>query len=305
MTNLTSLALYVNAPTSWILSCLRARAARSLVMLPSTGFQSTSVPSTSASSASLLLYRHLPLCLPPQPLPHPSPRRHPDLARLVRTCSIYLDDTEPAVLSTYANLQRALHLMTNRASLALYSGQKSRDVTLNPPASPAHLPRKFLGRPPPPSPPPPLPIPPTSPSSISSPQLSLYVDLLPTLASRPLKFVLLSGDLTPAAAPSHDVMMPHLRGKFPLADCAPRTDSQLQVLSAMTSASPADLLDSLAISSPNLVCLRLMTTRSLWDLPDLEFYSRIASTLQSLPPLLTAFELTGIHWRSHGVRSQD
>ncbi|RPD61884.1 hypothetical protein L226DRAFT_571287 [Lentinus tigrinus ALCF2SS1-7] len=277
----------------------------------------------------------------------------PNLARLVRTFSIHLDDAEPAVLPTYSDLQCALHLMTNLSSLALYvdastswilsppegeSGQKSGDVTIHgPPFHPrlehltcnfpldAHL-ASFLGQ---------VPslisltlssfVSDTDPESDSGhapppnhvhipsshlPLLEAYTGpahLLPTLASRPLKAVLLSGDLTldllpTAGAPCQDAMMSRLRGKFPAADRLPNADSQLQVLSAMTSAPPADLLESLAIAFPNIVCLRLMTTRSLWDLPDLEFYSRIASTLESLPRL-TSFELAGIHWQSRAKPS--
>ncbi|KAI0721837.1 hypothetical protein C8T65DRAFT_565410 [Cerioporus squamosus] len=301
-------------------------------------------------AATRLLYRHLSLSAYARNLSliHLLAAR-PSLARLVRTFSIHLDDAEPAVLPTYSDLQRALHLMTNLSSLALYvdastswilsppegeSGQKSGDATIpGPPFHPrlehltcnfpldAHL-ASFLGQ-----------IPalisltlssfvsdadleshsghaPPTPNHVHIPSshlplLEAYTGpahLLPTLASRPLKAVLLSGDLTldllpSAGAPSHDRMMSHLRGKDVTADWLPSADSQLQVLSAMTSAPPADLLETLAMAFPNLVCLRLMTTRALWDSPDLQFYSRIASTLESLH-CLTVFELAGIHWQS-------
>ena len=272
--------------------------------------------------ATRLLYRHLSLSAYARNLSliHLLAAR-PNLAALVRTFSIHLDDAEPAVLPTYTTLQRALHLMTNLSSLALYvdastswilsppkgeSGQKSGVATIpGPPFHPrlehltcnfpldAHL-ASFLAQVPSlisltlssfvsdtdpesdsghaPSPHKHVHIP-----SSHLPLLEAYTGpahLLPTLVSRPLKTVLLSGDLSldlllPAGAPSQDAMMSCLRGKGRAADLPPSADSQLQVLSAMTSAPPADLLESLAIAFPNLVCLRLMTTRALWDMPDL------------------------------------
>ncbi|KAI9001239.1 hypothetical protein BD414DRAFT_27543 [Trametes punicea] len=259
----------------------------------------------------------------------------PDLAGLVRTFSVHLDDVEPAVLPTYSDLQRALALMTNLTSLALYV-DASASWILSPPRAktsqkggilhpvPAFYPRlehltcnfpldahlaAFLGQ---------------APSLISLqlssvlssdpdlqsepelvhvppshiPLLEAYTGpayVLPALASRPLRAVHLSGDLTldllpSASAPSTEEAMSLLRE-------TEDNGALLQVMSAMTSAAPAQLLEALALAYPNLICLRLMTTRALWDLPDLAFYSRIASTLSTLPHL-AAFELSGIHWQS-------
>ncbi|OSC99216.1 hypothetical protein PYCCODRAFT_1373710 [Trametes coccinea BRFM310] len=341
-------------------------------------------------SATRLLYRHLSL----------SAYAHnvgvvgllaarPDLAALVRTFSVHLDDADAAVLPTYADLQRALALMTNLTSLALYvdataswilspplpqqpqrkdkhrEGEKAREreqsdilepvpafyprlehLTCNFPLD-AHL-AAFLGQVPalislqlssllsdqmagatgtqsePELDPAVVQV---SPSHI--PLLEAYTGpayVLPSLASRPLRAVHLSGDLTldllpsasapspepassalrPAGAPSSSELDRHhasgsradtdnsdLLG----ADSDIDTGALLQVMSAMTSAAPAQLLEALALAYPNLVCLRLMTTRALWDLPDLAFYSRIADTLSTLPHL-SAFELSGIHWQS-------
>ncbi|KAI9067610.1 hypothetical protein FKP32DRAFT_1609336 [Trametes sanguinea] len=339
-------------------------------------------------SATRLLYRHLSL----------SAYAHnvgvvgllaarPDLAALVRTFSVHLDDADPAVFPTYSDLQRALALMTNLTSLALYvdasaswilspplpqrsqrkdkhrEGAKARErekgdilepvpafyprlehLTCNFPLD-AHL-AAFLGQVPalislqlssllsdqmvgttggeaePELAPAVVQV---SPSHI--PLLEAYTGpayVLPSLASRPLRAVHLSGDLTLDLLPSASAPFPEpassaLRAAGATASSdadrhhasASRADTDnsdllgadtdtgalLQVMSAMTSAAPAQLLESLALAYPNLVCLRLMTTRALWDLPDLAFYSRIADTLSTLPHL-SAFELSGIHWQS-------
>ncbi|KAH9894307.1 hypothetical protein C8Q73DRAFT_745838 [Cubamyces lactineus] len=303
-------------------------------------------------SATRLLYRHLSLSAYARNLSVVNLLAvRPDLAGLVRTFSVHLDDAEPAVLSTYSDLQRALALMTNLTSLALYV-DASASWILSPPQSKksqkgdilhsglpfyprlehltcnfpldAHL-AAFLGQ---------------VPSLISLqlasllsnadadvesepehvfvpsshiPLLEAYTgpaNILPALASRPLRAVHLSGDLTldllpsPSGAPLAEDDLSRLRGSGATPHHTPRaptssdnTGALLQVMSAMTSAAPAQLLETLALAYPNLVCLRLMTTRALWELPDLAFYSRIAATLSTLPHL-AAFELSGIHWQS-------
>ncbi|KAI0663083.1 hypothetical protein C8Q70DRAFT_1042670 [Cubamyces menziesii] len=302
-------------------------------------------------SATRLLYRHLSLSAYARNLSVVNLLAlRPDLAGLVRTFSVHLDDAEPAVLPTYSDLQRALALMTNLTSLALYvdasaswilsppQGKKSQKSDILRPVLPfyprlehltcnfpldAHL-ATFLGQ---------------VPSLISLqlasllsntdadvqsepehvfvpsshiPLLEAYTGpahILPALASRPLRAVHLSGDLTLDLLPSPGAPLadddpsrlrqsgasPHHIAQAPTS--SDNTGALLQVMSAMTSAAPAQLLESLALAYPNLVCLRLMTTRALWDLPDLAFYSRIAATLSTLPHL-AAFELSGIHWQS-------
>ncbi|KAI0829492.1 hypothetical protein BC628DRAFT_1315399 [Trametes gibbosa] len=279
----------------------------------------------------------------------------PDLASLVRTFSVHLSDADPATLPTYAHLQRALVRMTNLTSLALYvdastswilspphaqNGQMCEILRPDPPFYPRlehltcnfpldpHL-AAFLGQ---------------LPSLISLQLASLLSDaeiesepepaflhsshiplleaytgparVLPALASRPLRAVHLSGDLTldllpSTSAPSAEEAMSHLRKAGATSNhphhqhASPDTDTGtlLQVMSAITSAPPAPLLEALALAYPNLVCLRLMTTHALWDLPDLAFYSRIANTLATLPHL-TAFELSGMHWQSRRKSSE-
>ncbi|OJT09363.1 hypothetical protein TRAPUB_14145 [Trametes pubescens] len=306
-------------------------------------------------SATRLLYRHLALseyAHNTSVIRLLATRR--DLAGLVRTFSVHLGDADPAVRPMYSDLQRALARMTNLTSLALYvdasaswilsppqaqKSEKSNNLHPEAPSYPrlehltcnfpldAHL-AAFLGQVP----------------SLISLQLSSFLSdsdvhsepepahvhpshiplleaytgparVLPALASRPLRAVHLSGDLTldllaTTSAPSAEEAMPHLResGAIPdldqnsrastsTADADMDTGALLQVLSAMTSAAPAELLEALALAYPNLVCVRLMTTRALWDLPDLAFYSRIADTLSTLPHL-TTFELSGMHWQS-------
>ncbi|EIW62112.1 uncharacterized protein TRAVEDRAFT_163902 [Trametes versicolor FP-101664 SS1] len=244
MTNLTSLALYVDASASWILS----------------------PPQAQKSEKSNIL--------------HPEPPFYPRLEHL--TCNFPLD----------AHLAAFLGQVPSLISLQLSSFLSDADVHSEP--EPAHV----------------------HPSHI--PLLEAYTGparVLPALSSRPLRAVHLSGDLTldllppNASAPSAEEAMPHLRqsGAIPDLDQSSRaststdadtdTGALLQVLSAMTSAAPAELLETLALAYPNLVCVRLMTTRALWDLPDLAFYSRIADTLSTLPHL-TTFELSGMHWQS-------
>ena len=100
--------------------------------------------------ATRLLYRHLSISAYAKNLaliPHLA--RHPHLAAHVRTFSVHLDDAEPAVVPTYSELQRALRLMTNLMSLALYvdasaswilsppqreGGQKSDGIPISGPA---------------------------------------------------------------------------------------------------------------------------------------------------------------------------
>ncbi|KAI0751403.1 hypothetical protein C8Q80DRAFT_573733 [Daedaleopsis nitida] len=239
MTNASSLALYVDASSSWILS-------------PSQG-------ETGQKTSDVLI---------------PRPAFYPRLEHL--TCNFSLD----------AHLASFLGHLPALISLTLSSVLSDVDPESDPDHSP--LPRVHI-----------------PPSHI--PLLEAYTGpahLLPTLVSRPLKVVLLSSDLTidlvpTMGAPTHPNAMsdPLSRDRNPHIDPTPSADSQLQVLSAMTSAPPAELLETLAVAFPNLVCLRLMTTRALWDLPDLAFYSRIASTLATLPRLAT-FELAGIHWQS-------
>ncbi|KAI1792873.1 hypothetical protein LXA43DRAFT_1060242 [Ganoderma leucocontextum] len=321
-------------------------------------------------SATRLLYRHLSLSAYARNLHliHLLVAR-PDLAILVRTLAVHLDDAQPPVLPTYSGLHHALPLMTNLQSLALYvdastswiltppqgeNGQKSSEfpnpgpafyprlehLTCNFPLDP-HL-ASFLGQ-----------VPslisltlssvpsdddaepefdhgdPDAPAAARAksavqhvcippshiPLLEAYTGpayLLPTLVSRPLKVVHLFGDLTldliptdAARVPSVDEAVARLQelnfgaapDRIPSANSLPAAGVEMQVMSAMTSAPPAQLLETLAPAFPNLVCLRLMTTRALWDLPDLAFYSRIASSLSSMSHL-AAFELAGMHWQS-------
>ncbi|KAJ8487467.1 hypothetical protein ONZ51_g4164 [Trametes cubensis] len=276
-------------------------------------------------SATRLLYRHLSLSAYARNLSVVNLLAlRPDLAGLVRTFSVHLDDAEPAVLPTWilsppqgkksqkSDILRPVlpfyprleHLTCNfplDAHLATFLGQVPSLISLqlasllsntdaDVQSEPEHV---FV------------------PSS-HIPLLEAYTGpahILPALASRPLRAVHLSGDLTLDLLPSPGAPLadddpsrlrqsgasPHHIAQAPTS--SDNTGALLQVMSAMTSAAPAQLLESLALAYPNLVCLRLMTTRALWDLPDLAFYSRIAATLSTLPHL-AAFELSGIHWQS-------
>ena len=279
--------------------------------------------------ATRILYRHLSLSAYAKNLPLISLlSNHPHLAAHVRTFSVYLDDADPAVVPTYSDLQRALGLMTNLMSLALYvdasaswilsppQGENSQKSDGIPSSGPAFYPRlehltcnfpfdahlaSFLAQTPSlisltlssilsdselESDPQDLPTPkchihiPTS----HIPLLEGYTgpaDLFPTLLSRPLRAVHLSGDLaldflSVTGAPSAGGAVPPLRARDNVVTHQSRGGSipaaggaALQVMSAMTSEPPAELLDALALAFPNLVCLRVMTTHAMWDLPDL------------------------------------
>ena len=108
------------------------------------------------------------------------------------------------------------------------------------------------------------------------PKLSSYTgpaSLLRHLSPRPLTTLLLSDDLT---IEDVDYLRPAPRAPSQSAvtcgngedGCAsPPTD--VQVLSAITSAPPALMIEALAEACPHLTCLRVMTTCAFWEAPDL------------------------------------
>ncbi|OCH94253.1 hypothetical protein OBBRIDRAFT_723077 [Obba rivulosa] len=235
----------------------------------------------------------------------------PELAGLVRSFAVTVDDAnEDSHADLYKQLQRALRNMPRLAHL---------ELNVHPDASwvvdggaggieyaqlehfatsfqlDTHL-SSFLGR---------------APSLLSLqlstpahsvphiphscvPALASYTGpacLLPLFAGRPLTALHLSGELSPedvsrfaapTGAPWREASAAHHK-------------SPVRVLSALTSAAPAQMLEVLAAAFSDLVCLRLMTTSAFWDAPDMSFYSRIAETLSSLPSL-SSFELSGMHW---------
>ncbi|THH33770.1 hypothetical protein EUX98_g386 [Antrodiella citrinella] len=132
------------------------------------------------------------------------------------------------------------------------------------------------------------------------PKLTTYTgpaSLLRHLSPRPLTTLLLSDDLK---LDDVQYLSPSLRAPRPspnvdVTSASPPTD--VQVLSAITSAPPVLIMEALAKACPHLSCLRVMTTCAFWEAPDLSFYTHIAQTLSTLPAL-TAFELSGMHWES-------
>ncbi|RDX53180.1 hypothetical protein OH76DRAFT_1344084 [Lentinus brumalis] len=224
-------------------------------------------------AATRLLYRHLSLSAYARNLSliHLLAAR-PSLAGLVRTFSIHLDDAEPAFLPTYTELQRALHLMTNLSSLALYvdastswilsppegeSGQKSGDATT--PGTPFHPRLEHL----------------TCNFPLDA-HLASFLGQIPALISLTLSSFVADAD--PESHSGHAPLTP----KHVLIP-----PSHLPLLEAYTG--PAHLLPTLA-SRPLKATLAIA-------FPNLGFYSRIASTLETLDRL-TVFELAGIHWQS-------
>lgn len=110
------------------------------------------------------------------------------------------------------------------------------------------------------------------------PKLTQYTgpaSLLRHLSLRPLTTLLLSDDLT-----LEDVQYLRLQGgpRAPSlsANTSLTTDdgsavppTAVQVLSAITSAPPALMIEALAKACPDLTCLRVMTTCAFWEAPDL------------------------------------
>ncbi|KAI0921511.1 hypothetical protein AcW2_006460 [Taiwanofungus camphoratus] len=298
---------------------------------PST-LSSLALTSTAVNpSVTRLLYRTLSVSTHARNLPVVGTlAARPALARLVHTFSITLDEAETALHPLYKQLQTALRRMPQLASLELLVDTHAswmlpgvdcdleyrclEHFACSFPLD-AHL-SAFLGRlpslrslqlsaPAPPN---------TSllPSSYI-PLLESYTgpgSLLPLLSPRPLTTLHLSGDLTA-------VDIPGTSGALPVGEPPPDfyetanwlaspdgetkdnkdAVAQVQVLSAITSAPPAQLLEALARAYPKLVCLRLMTTCAFWEAPDMTLYARISAALASLPAL-ASFELSGMHWEA-------
>ncbi|PCH41396.1 hypothetical protein WOLCODRAFT_131888 [Wolfiporia cocos MD-104 SS10] len=255
----------------------------------------------------------------------------PDLAQHVREFSITLDESGTVLRAFYAQLQNALRLMPQLASLELLVDSGASWV-LPTFSDSAVLPRlehlscsfpldthvsDFLARAPAlhslhmlePA----LPSTQTLPAT-HVPLLKSYTgpaSLLPMLSSRPLTTIHLCGDLRIEDIPhsvgapevgepeagSESKFYPNLVPRNPGYDGDKPARANVQVLSAMTSAPPAPVLEALALAYPELVCLRLMTTYAFWETPDITLYTRIASTLASLRDL-AVFELSGMHWEA-------
>ncbi|OBZ76529.1 hypothetical protein A0H81_03535 [Grifola frondosa] len=275
-------------------------------------------------SATRLLYRHLSVSAYARNLSVVNTLAiRPDLARFVRTFSITLDDTDPVFRAFYVDLQRALASMMHLTDLTLLIDASASWVlsnggqlqgTLYPfleqfvcafPLDASVL--GFIAR-----------TPglrslqlPVLPSIVDSllpthiPRLVSYTgpaSLLPILASRPLTTLHLLDDLSldnipPPVVSTRTSETISFSGHTVHPDGEMDTQAHVQVLSAVTSAPPAQVLEALALAYPGLVCLRLMTTAAFWEAPDMTFYTRIASTLSTLPSL-AVFELSGMHWAS-------
>lgn len=105
--------------------------------------------------------------------------------------------------------------------------------------------------------------------------------LLPSLASRPLSTMYLTGDLRiedvlqAAGAPdvgrlnSESISFPNTAPKHTACEGTARARKMLRVFSAITSAPPAELLEALAAVYPDLAYLQLMTTCAFWEAPDM------------------------------------
>ncbi|KAI0370236.1 hypothetical protein BV20DRAFT_944579 [Pilatotrama ljubarskyi] len=235
-------------------------------------------------SATRLLYRHLSLSAYARNLSVVSLLAlRPELARLVRTFAVHLDDAHSAVLPTYSDLQHALALMTNLTSLALYV-DASASWILSPPQVRKGKKSDIL-------PPEPAFYPRLEHLTCNFPldaHLAAFLAQVPSLISLQLSSLLSDADVEsePQQLPVH---VP---------------PSHIPLLEAYTG--PAHVLPTLA--SRPLRALHLSGDLTLDLLPPLSapgdaFYSRIAATLSTLPRLV-AFELSGMHWQSR-TKSSD
>ena len=114
------------------------------------------------------------------------------------------------------------------------------------------------------------------------PKLTQYTgpaSLLRHLSPRPLTTLLLSDDLT-----LEDVQYlqggpraPSLSANTSLTtvDGSTVPPTAVQVLSAITSAPPALMIEALAKACPDLTCLRVMTTCAFWEAPDLVSHNSV------------------------------
>ncbi|CCM02822.1 uncharacterized protein FIBRA_04934 [Fibroporia radiculosa] len=253
--------------------------------------------------------------------------RRPDLAALVHSFALTLDDADFAFRPFYVLLRSALGHMSHLVSLELLVDSNASWVLSSPSAQfqlsqleqftcsfplDMHV-SAFLGR-----------TPALRSLQISEPALPSCqnlpdthipllesytgpASLLPLLASRPVSTIYLSGDLRledipqPSGAPNaREIelnLYPYPAPKNSDSDGGIKRREQVQVFSAITSETPAPLLEALALAYPGLVCLRVMTTSAFWDAPDMTLYTRIAATLASLSAL-TVFELSGMHWEA-------
>lgn len=143
-------------------------------------------------------------------------------------------------------------------------------------------------------------------SPTSVPRLCTYAGpahLLSQLTpSRPLNTLFLSGDTAAShlellgegsGGPTSSVE----RATHDRDDTCDQAYAKIEVLSVVTSSPPVLILEALAKTCPDLVCLRVMTTCAFWEAPDLTFYTKVANALSMLRSLST-FELSGMHWEA-------
>ncbi|KAJ4472264.1 hypothetical protein J3R30DRAFT_3380037 [Lentinula aciculospora] len=83
-----------------------------------------------------------------------------------------------------------------------------------------------------------------------------------------------------------------------------KSTAGIVILSATTSSAPAALLQLLSQKMQCLVHVRLLTTYSFPEAPDVAFYEHIAGALNAFPDLQT-FELSGMHWGSEERKDSD
>lgn len=251
-------------------------------------------------SATRALYRSISVSQYSRNLPLvPLLATRPDLARLVHEFSITIDDTYPLLRAFYSQLRVALCQMSCIESLVLLVDAGASWILPIHDQPLYHLEHfvcsfpldaqvcAFLSQ---------------TPSLrllqiAESPRLDTQVlpdthvplldsytgpaALLPSLASRPLSTIHLTGDLriedipqaagAPAAGRlnSEPISFPYAAPKHVPCEGIVNARKALRVFSAITSAPPAELLEALAVAYPELAYLRLMTMSAFWEAPDM------------------------------------
>lgn len=249
-------------------------------------------------SATRVLYRSISVSQNARNLPLvPMLATRPDLAGLVHDFSITIDDACPVLRAFYSQLRVALHQMPRLSSLVVRVDAGASWILPTHDQPLADLKRfvcsfpldahvcAFLRQTPSLRS---LEISESSRTQVLPdthvPLLDSYTGpaaLLPSLASRPLSTIHLTGDLRiedvlqAAGAPdvgrlnSESISFPNTAPKHTACEGYATARKTLQVFIAITSAPPAELLEALAAAYPDLAYLRLTTTSAFWEAPDM------------------------------------
>lgn len=238
--------------------------------------------------------------------------KKPHIARFVRSFYIAVDSLAPVFLAYYRQLSKAILNMSELTSLTLLV-DSSVSWVLKEASSRIHFQHllqftcsfsfdenvaRFLDR---------------TPSL-----LELEVDSIPTMSTRnspppylaptsipQLEQFIGSSRTAELIVPGRPVRSIHLNGGGLTEDDIPllaRSAVPVVILGVVTNAPPVPFLETLHMHVPQLVYLRLMSTKDIFMAPTAEFYEQVAAILTSFTEL-NAFELSGMHWGSQAKQN--